>query len=120
MNILFLDPLDLPALFAAAQAYPDHTPEWLTEVLDSGWASEIGRIWSGGLDAYYRNDDSVIDMALAAAIWRVGLGPGMAIEAVMCRRLRTGRKVEKVDPARRTDYLLGILRKLEQGREVPL
>jgi hypothetical protein len=98
--------VDLPGLFAACRALPGHEPDWLTEVIEGGWVPELEAIWTGFADAKYDNDDSVIDMALAATVLHAGLTPEMAAEAVMCRRLRIGRKVEKVDPARRLDYLL--------------
>jgi hypothetical protein len=96
---------DLPGLFAACRALPGYEPDWLTEVLASGWAPTLAEVWSGVKDAHYDNDDSAIDMALAATVLHAGLSAEMAAEAVMCRRLRIGRKIEKVDPTQRTSYL---------------
>lgn len=98
--------VDLAGLWAQVQTAPEHTPRWLASVLDSGFDDALCRIWSGEEDASrYHNDDSEIDMALVAAVLRLELGAARAAQAVMARRVRVGRKVEKVDPAERVDYL---------------
>jgi hypothetical protein len=97
--------VDLPGLWAEVKTARDYVPEWLESVLGSGWDDALERIWSGTDDKRYHNDDSEIDMGLVAAVLRLGLGEAKAAQAVMARRLRCGRKVEKVDPAERTDYL---------------
>lgn len=98
--------VDLAELWVAAHSYPDLTPDWLASVIESDWDPVLSRIWSGEADADYGKDDSAVDRALAVAILRHDLGVEAAVEAVMCRRLRIGRKVEKVDPAKRGAYYL--------------
>lgn len=98
--------VDLAGLWVQVKGSPDFIPSWLAAVLDSGWDDALDRIWSGADDKRYDNDDSEIDMALAAAILRLELGADKAAQAIMARRLRIGRKVEKVDPAERGDYYL--------------
>lgn len=97
--------VDLAGLWAQVQAASGFTPRWLATVLDSGFDDALCRIWSGEDDDRYHNDDSAIDMALIAAVLRLELGADKAAQAVMARRCRVGRKVEKVDPAERVDYL---------------
>jgi hypothetical protein len=97
--------VDLAGLWAQVQGAKNFTPPWLESVLESGWDDALCRIWSGEEDKRYHNDDSEIDMALVAAVLRLELGAERAAQAVMARRCRLGRKIEKVDPAERVDYL---------------
>jgi hypothetical protein len=106
----------LPALWERARLADDHTPPWLHRTMARTWGARTAQIWDGDADAAYGNDDSVIDMALASDLIHNGLTSQMAAEAVMCRRLRVGRKVEKVDPAVRTDYLVNMIAKIYDGR----
>lgn len=101
---------DLAGLWAQVQAAQPQgwMPDWLVSVIESGWDDALCRIWSGKDDKRYNNDDSAIDQALAAAILRLELGAEMAAQAIMARRCRTGRKVEKVDPAERGGYYLDL------------
>lgn len=96
---------DLPGLWAQVQSSPEFVPSWLAAVLESGFDDALVRIFTGDDDERYHNDDSEIDMALVAAVLRLELGADKAAQAVMARRCRCGRKVEKVNPAERTDYL---------------
>lgn len=98
--------VDLAGLWAEVKGAKGYLPMWLASLLESGWDEVLCRIWSGQEDARYHNNDSDIDMALVATILRLDLGVDKAAQAVMARRLVIGRKVEKVDPATRTDYLL--------------
>jgi hypothetical protein len=109
--------LALPALFERAQSLPDHEPEWLTKFMRSDWGQQVAAIWSGRANAVYCNDDSAIDMALAVELIDNGATVQMAAEAIMCRRLRVGRKVEKVNPAVRTDYLTRTIEKVRDELE---
>lgn len=97
--------VDLGALWAQVSAAPNHEPPWLANIFDLSIAPDLEALWNGERDAEFGNDDSSIDMALAAALLKWRLSPGDAAQAIMGRRLRVGRKVEKVDPARRVDYL---------------
>lgn len=97
--------VDLGALWAQVSAAPNHEPPWLSNIFDLNVAPELEALWNGERDAEFGGDDSSIDMALAAALLKWRLSPGDAAQALMGRRLRIGRKVEKVDPARRVDYL---------------
>jgi hypothetical protein len=97
--------VDLAGLWAGVQTSRGFTPTWLASVLEDGWDDALCRIWSGTEDKRYHNDDSEIDMALVAAVLRLELGAAKAAQAVMARRCRIDRKVEKVNPAERVDYL---------------
>lgn len=97
--------VDLAGLWAGVQTSRGFTPGWLASVLEDDWDDTLCRIWSGAEDKRYHNDDSEIDMALVAAVLRLELGAAKAAQAVMARRCRIDRKVEKVNPAERVDYL---------------
>lgn len=101
---------DLAGLWAQVQAaqHQGWMPDWLLAVIESGWDDALCRVWSGADDKRYRNDDSAIDQALAAAILRLELGAEAAAQAIMARRCRIGRKVEKADPAERGGYYLDL------------
>lgn len=105
-GVVTLEGVDLGGSWAAVRAAPGRVPEWLTEVVESGFDPILSRIWSGAADADYSHDDSSVDMALAAALLRNDLDATHAVEAIMARRLRIGRRVEKVDPAQRAAYYL--------------
>lgn len=106
----------LPELWERARQAEDHTPEWLAHMMRRDWGLRAAIIFGGQADATYAYDDSAIDMALAADLIYNGMTSQMAAEAVMCRRLRCGRKVEKVDPAIRTDYLVNMIAKIYDSR----
>jgi hypothetical protein len=106
----------LPALWERARLADDHTPEWLAAMMRRDWGLRAAIIFGGQADDAYGNDDSVIDMALASELIHNGMTSLMAAEAVMCRRLRVGRKIGKVDPAVRTDYLVNMIAKIYDGR----
>jgi hypothetical protein len=97
--------VDLAALWVQVSSAPNHEPSWLSNIFDLNVAPELEALWNGERDAEFGGDDSSIDMALAAALLKWRLSPGDAAQAIMGRRLRVGRKIEKVDPARRVDYL---------------
>lgn len=109
--------VDLAGLWVEVRGAKDFLPAWLPEVLDSGFADVIDKIFSGRADAEYDNDDSAIDMALARAVLREELGVECAAQAVMSRRLRVNRRVEKVDPGKKrgVDYLSTMINKIAAG-----
>jgi hypothetical protein len=95
--------LDLAAVWRLAQSYaPTYQPPWLVASLE--FASETFRdIWASG----HPDGDSETDMSIARHIANIGGTEADAVEAIYCYRLRTGRKLDKVDPARRTSYVVG-------------
>jgi hypothetical protein len=100
--------VDLPALWSQAEALPEHEPTWLTDIFAQNIAPELEALWLGERDAEYANDDSSIDMALTRVMLKWGMTPADVCLAIMCRRLRRcapGKKIDKVNPARRTTYL---------------
>lgn len=107
--------VDLAALWNEARSFADHTPPWMAAVFEINAAPHLEALWSGERDAAYASDDSAIDMALARMLltWRVE--PGAVAQAIMCRRLRRcppGEKIDKVDPGRRTSYLVPTIGKI--------
>jgi hypothetical protein len=93
--------VDLTAVWAMVAAYaPSYEPPWLAASLE--FASDTFReVWASG----HPDGDSETDMSIARHIANIGGTEADAVEAIMCYRLRTGRKVTKVDPSRRTDYV---------------
>lgn len=93
-----------------------YEPEWLTALVDEGVMSEattLVKVFRHGHDS---GDPSSRDASLARCIADVihdsGEGPEHlfdrrdAVELIMCARLRDGDKLDKVDPAKRTDYIV--------------
>lgn len=99
--------VDLAALWAQAVLFPDHVPPWLANIFDLNVAPELEALWNGERDDQYGCDESAIDMGLARALLKWRLSPADACQAIMCRRLRhcEGKKLDKVNPTHRTDYL---------------
>uniref|UniRef100_UPI00261ECC58 hypothetical protein n=1 Tax=Mycobacterium sp. TaxID=1785 RepID=UPI00261ECC58 len=99
--------VDLAALWAQAVLFPDHVPPWLANIFDLNVAPELEALWNGERDDQYGCDESAIDMGLARALLKWRLSPADACQAIMCRRLRrcAGKKLDKVNPERRTTYL---------------
>lgn len=107
--------VDLGALWNEARSFADHTPPWMAAVFEINAAPDLEALWNGERDADYSSDDSAIDMALARMLltWRVE--PDQVAQAIMCRRLRRcapGEKIDKVDPGRRTNYLVPTIGKI--------
>lgn len=93
--------MDLMAAWTLANSYaPHYQPEWLTDVLREA-PRGFRKIWDEG----HPNGDSETDMSIARRMAELKADEADAIEAIMCYRLRTGRKLEKVDPNRREDYI---------------
>lgn len=91
---------------SAAYRESRYTPEWLQAVLEiDGDAGPLSLLWAGNRKDL-GNDASGYDASAARILHDYGYSVEHQIEAVMCRRLRTGEKLEKVDPARRADYYL--------------
>jgi hypothetical protein len=102
--------LDLNRVWARANSADyrsrDYTPEWLSVVLEiDGSAGPLSLLWAGNR-ADLGNDPSSYDASLARILADYGFSLDHQIEAIMCRRLRTGQKVDKVDPRQRVDYLI--------------
>jgi hypothetical protein len=91
----------------------DYTPEWLADILEleaevnDGKPGDLGRVWNHQRPDL-KDDENRFDAALVrllAAFEQVDT-EGL-VEAVMCRRLRLpdSAKSDKVNPARRLDYI---------------
>lgn len=82
-----------------------YTPEWVGAILEiDGDAGPFSLTWAGKRRDL-GNDPSGYDAAVARMLHDWGAPVERQVEAIMCRRLRSGQKVEKVDPRQRTDYL---------------
>lgn len=82
----------------------NYTPEWISTLLefDDG---RLAKIWDGNRPDLY-GDASGYDAALVRELWEQGMkDPEFVVEGIMCRRLRAGESLDKVDPHRRTSYL---------------
>lgn len=111
-----LEGVDLKAIWAVARSYaPNYEPAWMTAVLVDAPASLVN-IWRDGHPA----GDSEADAALTRHMAMLGAEPADAVEAIFCYRLRTGRKIEKVDPHQRRDYVIRTVKRFyeEHARSV--
>jgi hypothetical protein len=103
--------VDVTAVWARATspayASRNYLPPWLEMVIDVDADMGDGKIGAtfAGKRAEFNNDASTYDAALARLLADAEIEPEMICEAVMCRRLRTGEKIDKVDPRTRVDYL---------------
>ena len=82
-----------------------YMPEWLAYALDSGTLSDTDRLVKVWKEGHESGDASNSDISLARLAANLELDERDAAEIIMCYRLRTNNKVEKVDPNRRADYL---------------
>jgi hypothetical protein len=82
----------------------DYRPEWLAAVLEIDGEGRLTQTWEGNRPDL-GDDQSSYDASLVRLLYDLGLPTELHVEAVMCRRLRNGEKIEKVDPSRRTSYL---------------
>lgn len=83
-----------------------YTPPWLEAVLETGSDADLlHRTWESNRPDLF-NDPSSYDASLARLLHGLGIDVERQVEAIMCRRLRSGEKPEKVDPHVRQDYLL--------------
>jgi hypothetical protein len=90
----------------------DYLPEWLAEIIeleaegaDSPAEMRIGRTWRGERKDL-KEDQNRYDAALMRLLADLDVDTEGLIEALMCRRLRYGAKLEKVNPKRRLDYVV--------------
>lgn len=103
--------VDVTAVWARATspayAARDHLPPWLELVIELDADMGDGKIGAtfAGKRPDLRGDPSSLDASLVRLLADAEVEPEMICEAVMCRRLRTGEKIEKVDPRTRVDYL---------------
>lgn len=82
-----------------------YMPEWLEYALEEGVLSKSDpfmKVWRDGKEG---GDDSATDASLARRVADLDMDERDAVEIIMCRRLRTGAKLEKVDPHKRLDYV---------------
>lgn len=105
--------VDLAALWREVSAAPDHTPELIRLAMqaEGEWGgTRLTALWTGAADGDYGHNDSTIDIALAACLLGYDFTAADCAQAIMGRRLRTGRKPEKADPrpGGRGDYYLGL------------
>jgi hypothetical protein len=88
-----------------------YLPEWLAEIIeleaegaDSPAEARIGRTWRGERPDL-KDDQNRYDAALMRLLADLEVDTEGLIEALMCRRLRTG-ETKKVNPQRRLDYVV--------------
>lgn len=97
--------VDLVAAWQAARTAPHHMPTWIADLLELSPGSTLEATWAGDRPDLH-NDPSSLDAALVRLLHNLGVSAQRQAEAVMARRLSTGQKPDKVDPAVRTDYLV--------------
>ncbi|HYY87348.1 MAG TPA: hypothetical protein VFA49_01025, partial [Chloroflexota bacterium] len=85
----------------------NYTPEWLAMLLEAMPGSPLEAVWLGDKTLQGDASPSGVDASLTRLLINTRrVNDEQIAEALMCRRLRTGDKPEKVDPTRRTDYLI--------------
>lgn len=82
-----------------------YLPEWLAYALDSGTLTENDKLVKVWREGHESGDASASDASLARLAANLGLDERDAAEIIMCYRLRTGHRIDKVDPHKRTSYL---------------
>lgn len=100
-----LPDVNLVVAWNMVRTAPQHLPEWLELLLELSPGSALEATWAGERPDL-GNDPSSLDAALVRLLLIQGISTQRQVEAVMARRLSTGQKPDKVDPAVRTDYLL--------------
>lgn len=101
--------VDLHKAWEHVRAAPEHTPEWLRTLLDPDMATDaLLDTWEGKREDL-NNDQSAIDAALVRLLIGFKISPQQQAEAIMARRLHGDHKVDKIDPAKRQDYIVRTL-----------
>jgi hypothetical protein len=99
--------VDLPAVWRRVRAdmARDHNymPQFVGLMIEAGH-DKVEDTWHGRRPDL-NGDQSAYDAALVRMLYDSGASPEQLVEAVMCRRLRS-KDTDKVDPARRTDYVV--------------
>ena len=88
---------------SAASRERGYMPAHVALMIENGFG-KIEDTWFGRRPDL-GGDDSAIDAALVRLMCDAGASPEVLAEAVMCRRL-LNRDTDKVDPAKRTDYVV--------------
>lgn len=102
--------VDLNAAWARATSagyrLANYTPPWLADMLEFMPGSTLEAVWWGDKTLNGDASPSGVDASLARLLVNTSrVSIEQIAEAIMCRRLRTDEKTEKVDPSRRVDYL---------------
>jgi len=102
--------IDLAQVWARVTSAPyrqaNYTPTWLGELLELLPGSTLEATWEGYRQGIEDPSPSGLDASLVRLLHDRGIPTEGLVEAVMCRRLRSGEKIDKVDPRVRTDYLV--------------
>lgn len=114
--------VDLAKVWARVNSEPyraaSFEPAWLADMLELMPGSTLEAVWLGDRTASGDPSPSGVDAALVRCLINTGHATTEhLVEAVMCRRLRSGEKVEKVDPHRRTDYLVRTIARIQASAE---
>jgi hypothetical protein len=109
--------VDLMQVWARVTSVPyretNYTPAWLTELLELLPGSPLEATWEGYRQGIEDPSPSGLDASLVRLLHDRGVPTEGQVEAVMCRRLRSGEKVDKVDPRSRTDYLVRTVARIQ-------
>lgn len=93
-------------------------PAWLTDMIELMPGSTLEATWLGDRTASGDPSPSGVDASLVRCLINTKhVTTEHLVEAVMCRRLRSGEKVEKIDPHRRTDYLVRTIARIQAAAE---
>jgi hypothetical protein len=80
-------------------------PPWVEVLIDADVAGPLADAF-GAVDYGSDEDPSTVDARISRWLFDRGCTTEQVCEVIMCLRLKTGHKPDKVDPNRRTDYLI--------------
>jgi hypothetical protein len=116
LSVKELPGIDLSQVWARVTSAPyrqaGYTPAWLAELLELMPGSKLEATWEGYREGLDDPSQSGLDASLVRLLHDRGIPTEGQVEALMCRRLRVGEKVDKIDPHRRTDYLVRTVAKV--------
>jgi hypothetical protein len=122
LTVKELPGVDLGKVWARVNSAPyranQFEPPWLTDMIELMPGSTLEAVWEGDRTASGDPSPSGVDAALVRCLINTKRATTEhLVEAVMCRRLRSGEKVEKVDPHRRVDYLVRTVARIQAAAE---
>jgi hypothetical protein len=110
LSVKELPGVDLNQVWArvTSAAYRDahYLPAWLAGRLEILPGSALEATWERYRTGVDDPSPSGLDASLMRLLYDLGVGHERMAEALMCFRLRSGEKIEKVDPHQRTDYIV--------------
>lgn len=103
-----LDGVDLHAVWRRASSIPSrergYVPTFVAQMIDVDDTTKLAATWYRRRPEF-KDDQSTYDAALTRLLHDAGAPVADQVEALMCHRLAAGGDTDKVNPAKRTDYI---------------